>query len=183
VIGVCILKDKLGLRLLFGAGLIKPVDNGVGEGIASEGVSSGAKPVPRPLLSGNVFEVFRAKALILRGFRTADTVGEKRRSCPVSVVSRSGPPCAVSGDVPGVSAEDDKPLTELPVIGEDSVESVVLVEMLPRWPPNRDNGSSLATDLRELGALSAACCCCDDALLSTLCCPCSYARKSMCLPE
>jgi hypothetical protein len=160
---------------------MKPVDNGVGEGIASEGVSSGANPVPGPLLSGNVFDVFRAKDLILRGFRTADTVGENRRSFPVSVAPRSGPPCAVSGEVPGVSARDDTPRKELLVIGEESVESVVFVEILPRWPPKRDNGSSLAKDLKELGALSAACCC-DGTLLSTLLCPCPYACKSMCLP-
>lgn len=161
---------------------MKPVDSGVGEGIASEGVSGAASPVPSPLLSGNVFEVFRAKLLMLRGFRTADTVGEKRRSFPVSKALRSGPACAVSGEVPGVSAKDDSPRMELLVIGEESVESVVFVDTLPRCPLKRDNGSSLATDLKELWALSAAACC-NGALLSALLCPCPHACKSMCLPQ
>jgi len=111
---------------------------GVGVVIASPGVSSGAMPVLRPLVRGNVFAVFNAKFFRLRGLRVAGAVGDSLRSFD------SDPGCfgtandvGVSGEVPGVSEYADARGNDDPVTGDVSaeLESVVTVEILPRCPP------------------------------------------------
>jgi len=57
----------------------------------------------------------------------------------------------LSGDVPGLSSKLEAARCNVPVMGDDPVESVVVVDMLPRCPLNLGSGSSLPTDLSESG--------------------------------
>lgn len=177
--GVFMLNDTLGLRRGCGTGRTKFVDSGVGDAMASDGAST---PVARPLFRGNVFEVLSARFLRLRAFLAAGAVGENRRLSFESLldncfsVPTDGNGAGVSGEVPGVSAKFVIPGYDVPVMGEESVESVVVVEMLPRPPFARTNGSSLKTDLREPEVLldccvlcCCSCCCCPAALLPMPC--------------